>query len=131
MSYKHQKRANKKAILIGRGARRAVRLSRIAKPYKRPAFKPMTADSIVMKRLERWASISEQEHEKYPSLQLETLPRQEILVEHDEEYVRREEIANRIAEERKKMVAPLYNKGGYQYIGDAPKEIIQNLGRKI
>lgn len=131
MSYKHQKRARKEIILAERNVRRAVRLSRIAKPYKKPAFKPMTSDSVVVKQLEHWAAISKQEREQYPSLRLEVFPDQEKQVEHDDEYLMREEAAIKIAQERKKMVAPLYNKGGYQYIGDAPKEIIQNLGRKV
>jgi|SRR6185312_4032489 len=131
MSYKHQKRARKETILAERNVRRAVRLSRIAKPYKRPAFTPMSVDSVVIQRLEKWNTISKQEREEYPSLNLETSLKQEVIVEHDDEYLRREEAARKISEERKKMVAPLYNKGGYQYIGDAPKEIIQNLGRKV
>lgn len=43
----------------------------------------------------------------------------------------RELQAQAIATSRKKMVAPLYNKGAYQYIGDAPPEIIKTLGRKV
>jgi len=38
-----------------------------------------------------------------------------------EEYRRREEIARRETAEKMKKVAPLYNKGGPQYIGDDPQ----------
>lgn len=43
----------------------------------------------------------------------------------------REKLAQQEISRKKKRVAPLYNKGGYQYVGDAPPEIIQTLGRKI
>lgn len=48
-----------------------------------------------------------------------------------EDMVNREAVAQKEAERRKGMVAPLYNKGCYQYIGDAPAEILQGLGRKL
>jgi hypothetical protein len=47
-----------------------------------------------------------------------------------EEYRIREEAAQKEIDRKKTMVAPLYNKGSYQYIGDAPPEVIKNLGRK-
>lgn len=131
MSYKTQKRARKSAIASERLVRRSMHLARIAKPYKRPPFKAMTSESEVIKRLQNWDDISKKEHDQYPSLPLQNMVRKDPFVEHDAEYMRRECVAREIAEERKKMVAPLYSKGSYQYIGDAPKEIIQNLGRKI
>lgn len=48
-----------------------------------------------------------------------------------EEYKRREAAAHLETERKKKMVAPMANKMGYQYIGDAPPEIIKTLGRKV
>lgn len=42
----------------------------------------------------------------------------------------REAKAREEAKRRASMTAPLYNKGPYQYIGGAPKEIIKSLGRK-
>lgn len=52
-------------------------------------------------------------------------------VDRSEEWLRREAAAHAETERKKKMVAPLYNKGGYQYVGDAPPEIIKTLGRKV
>ncbi len=50
----------------------------------------------------------------------------------EDEYARREAEAQQEIKRKKKKVAPLYNKGGLQYIDDdAPKEIIHNLGRKV
>jgi hypothetical protein len=49
----------------------------------------------------------------------------------DEEMMKRETAAQEEKKRKSKMVAPLYNKGGYQYVGDAPPEIIKNLGRKV
>jgi hypothetical protein len=43
----------------------------------------------------------------------------------------REKVARVEIERKKTMCAPLYNKGGYQYIGDVPPEIIKTLGRKM
>jgi len=43
----------------------------------------------------------------------------------------REHAARIEAERRKGMVAPMWNKGGYQYLGDAPPEVIRGLGRKL
>jgi hypothetical protein len=47
------------------------------------------------------------------------------------EMAEREAVARKEIARKSKMVAPLYNKGGLQYIGDAPPEILQTLGRKI
>lgn len=47
------------------------------------------------------------------------------------ELIERERLAQIEIENKKKRVAPLYSKGNYQYIGDAPEEIIKNLGKKI
>ena len=49
-----------------------------------------------------------------------------------EEYARREEAANKEIARKKKRTAPLWNKGGYQYVGDdTDPEIIKNLGKKV
>lgn len=47
------------------------------------------------------------------------------------ELIERERMARQVAEHRKTMTAPLYSKGPYQYVGDAPPEIIETLGRKV
>ena len=48
----------------------------------------------------------------------------------DPELARREVRAREEIEKKKKQVAPLYSKGGYQYIGNADPEIIRDLGKK-
>ena len=52
-------------------------------------------------------------------------------IKYEGELAEREAAAQREIERKKKMVAPLYNKGGYQYVGDASEEIIKNLGKKV
>lgn len=49
----------------------------------------------------------------------------------DEDMLERERLANIEIEKKKKCVGLLYNKGTYGYIGDAPEEIIKNLGKKV
>lgn len=48
-----------------------------------------------------------------------------------DEFARREAVAKAEIARRKTMLAPLYNKGAYEYIGAMPPSIIKNLGRKI
>lgn len=43
----------------------------------------------------------------------------------------REQAAQKEIAAKRKRVAPMYSKGGYQYVGDAPDEIIKGLGRKL
>lgn len=44
----------------------------------------------------------------------------------------REAAAQKEKQRKSKRIAPMYNKGGYQYIGDyVPAEIIHGLGRKL
>ena len=131
MSYKYQKRIKKELIRKLRADKAAARVLNVAHAYKRPAFKEMDSESPVLQRIAKWNLISEEEHTRYPSKPLEPIAKENRIVEQDEGYLERERKAKEIADDRKKMVAPLYNKGCYQYIGDAPKEIIQNLGRKI
>ena len=50
--------------------------------------------------------------------------------EYNKEMLKREKDAQKEAERRKSMIAPMYNKGAYQYIGDAAEEVIEGLGRK-
>lgn len=49
----------------------------------------------------------------------------------DIDLAERERTAQIEIQKKKKRVAPLFSKGGYQYIGDAPPEIVKNLGKKI
>jgi hypothetical protein len=42
----------------------------------------------------------------------------------------RERLAQAEAERRKKMIAPMYNKGAYQYIGGVTPEILHDIGKK-
>lgn len=47
------------------------------------------------------------------------------------EMAEREQAARVEIERKKTMVAPICNKGGYQYIGDVPVEVLVTLGRKV
>jgi hypothetical protein len=60
-----------------------------------------------------------------------TFPATPLLPSYEGELAAREQAAQKESQRRKKMVAPMFNKGAYGYIGDAPKEIIQGLGRKL
>jgi len=55
---------------------------------------------------------------------------EKVKPEYDEEMLERERKAKLVTEDLKKMTAPLFNKGGYQFIGSDP-EIIKNLGKKV
>ena len=55
---------------------------------------------------------------------------EKVKIEYDEEMLERERKAKLITEDLKKMTAPLFNKGGYQYIGNDP-DIIKDLGKKV
>lgn len=47
-----------------------------------------------------------------------------------QEMKEREAIARVEAERRKKMIAPMYNKGAYQYIGGVDEAILHDIGKK-
>lgn len=50
----------------------------------------------------------------------------------DPEWVAREQIAQQEIERKKKQVAPLYNKAGYEYVGGVTDPtILKNLGKKL
>lgn len=49
----------------------------------------------------------------------------------DANLLRREQLAEQEKIRKSMMVAPLYSKGPYQYLGDCPKEIVEGLGRKL
>lgn len=56
---------------------------------------------------------------------------QMVQLEVGDDYIRRELAAREQIKRKKKMVAPICNKAGYMYVGDAPPEIVQTLGRKV
>ena len=70
-------------------------------------------------------------HEELPSkgvtMGIDTAKRQEEL---SIEMKEREAIARVESERRKKMIAPMYNKGAYQYIGGVDKAILHDIGKK-
>ena len=70
-------------------------------------------------------------HEELPSkgvtMGIDTAKRQEELTAEMKE---REAIARVESERRKKMIAPMYNKGAYQYIGGVDKAILHDIGKK-
>lgn len=47
-----------------------------------------------------------------------------------QEMAEREALARAEADRRKKMIAPMYNKGAYQYIGGVDEAILHDIGKK-
>jgi len=72
---------------------------------------------------------------RYSSMMIEYMnandPVLEKPIRYEGEMAEREAAAQREIERKKTMVAPICNKGGYQYVGDAPPEVVQTLGRKV
>lgn len=106
--------------------RRRSRARKGAKVYGRPWKKPftkMTTDpnKNVFRR---------SDHRDIPSLGV--TPQKEVSRdEYTGELAVREQEALLVARKRRSQVAPLYNKGAYQYIGGVEdKEVIRDLGRK-
>lgn len=58
-------------------------------------------------------------------------PKTVLPVRYEGEMAEREAAAQREIERKKTMVAPMYSKGAYQYVGDVPPEIVKTLGRKV
>lgn len=52
-------------------------------------------------------------------------------LKYEGEMAEREAQAQKEIARKKTMTAPTYNKGGYQYIGDMPPDVIKTLGRKV
>lgn len=97
--------------------------------YKAPEFTDLKP------RPSRFVETESMRHVKeLPSLALKPKVKTKVkkLVVRPRGWAAREAAAAIEIERKKKMVAPLFNKGGYQYVGDdAPPEIIQGLGRKL
>lgn len=93
----------------------------------RPKFEPLKPRSYLMQR--------EDAYSKLPSgpSQQAAIPAKAATVKPKDraDWEQRERLAKEESDRRKKMVAPAYNKGAYQYIGDAPPEVVQTMGRKI
>jgi len=105
--------------------RTARRVTKYGRPYKGPHVQLQCEVSGVVRR----------ETPHYPSRgidvsQGQTIEEQSTQHEYGEEMFQREQKARKEAERRKKMIAPLYNKGAYQYIGDVAEEVVRDLGRK-
>lgn len=65
------------------------------------------------------------------SYMMENNPVLEKPIRYEGEMAEREALAQKEIERKKTMVAPICNKGGYQYVGDVPPEVVQTLGRKV
>lgn len=97
-----------------------------AKRAPKKSFQPLKP------RDSRYVIMPGMDHSVYPSSSFKQSEKKQTVISMDEEeYKIREAAAKLEIERKKKMVAPLYNKGAYQFIGDAPQEIINNLGRKV
>lgn len=64
-----------------------------------------------------------------PSAPAITVTEHGIFLEEGHDWVERERIAQEEIEKKKKRIAPLYNKGGYQYLTDDTD--LTTVGRKI
>lgn len=130
--YKRARARQKQQIESERGARALMRQMNVAHKYVKPEFKELSADSVILHPTRIVHLPGDNWIREKPSLGLGCSPMPETAcAELDDDYVAREKAAQKIAEERKQMIAPMYSKGPYQYLGDAPKEIVRNLGKKI
>jgi hypothetical protein len=115
--------------------REAERLANTQRRYKVPDFTPLKP------RPSRFVESEEMKQVRsIPSLGPNAKPARSSHVGPDTsdwsneelaEWRAREAAAQAEVERKKTMVAPLYNKGGYQYVGDAPPEVVKTLGRKV
>lgn len=139
MSYKDKRRRQKEAYALQREVRAAERKASLTPKYKKPPFTPLKPRESRLVETEEMARIR-----ALPSLGVQSIARGESVsdltlpTEYDEwtdaereDWMRRERAARSISDERKTQLAPLYNKGGYEFVGAMPPEIIQNLGRKV
>lgn len=144
MSYKTQRRKQKLLIAQQREIRAAERAANIQKKYKKPKFTPLKP------RASRFVETDEMRRvRELPSLEQKPLTREQRLThlnDHvtvavpdgfdewtDEQvaaWAAREMEAWKEIERKKKCVAPIANKMGYQYVADLPAEQVKTLGRK-
>lgn len=102
---------------------------------KRKSRKPV---GDVAKKLEKKPFVTKKptpEREKRaielaPSLQTETPFQMPVYPKYEGEMAEREAAAQVELEKKKKRVGILVNKSAYQYLGDAPPEIMYSLGKK-
>lgn len=114
-------------------------------PRKKPKRKPKKVVDLTPKRVKKaFVELKPRASERYQAPDTKHIPSliDRYLAEQDPEAPKKQtiyegEMADREAAAQKEiarkktMVAPMYNKGGYQYIGDVPPEIVKTLGRKI
>ena len=112
-------------------ARAAEKKANTARAYRKPKFtefKPKQSKYVITDGMKRVADAPSAEGLERIGVR-RTDPK---IAMPREEYEAREAEAQKEIKRKKTKVAPLYNKGGYQYVGDdAPPEIIKNLGRKV
>lgn len=112
-------------------ARAAEKKANTARAYRKPKFtelKPKESKYVITEGMKRIAEAPSADglarvgvRRKDPKLAMSR-----------EEYDEREAAAQKAIARKKRQVAPLYNKGGLQFVGDdAPPEIVKNLGRKV
>lgn len=102
----------------------AAKPKEVFKPFKREfmPMQPRVSRHVMTEGMQKTAALPSRT--TAPS----TKPAQRVQL--SPEMAERELAAQQETERKKKRVAPLANKMGYQYIGDAPPEIIETLGRK-
>ena len=113
--------------------RKKEREENLQRKYKRPTkifveLKPRVTRVVITDDMAKTASLPSHEHNSPIKYRPRSEPKTKFSVE---EYQRRETEAKKEIERKKKRVAVMYNKGGYQYIGDAPAEVVKDLGKKV
>lgn len=112
-------------------ARAAEKKANTARAYRKPKFtelKPKESKYVITEGMKRAAEAPSADgyvkvgvRRKDPKIAMSR-----------DEYDAREAEAQKEIKRKKTKVAPMWNKGGYQYVGDdAPPEIVKNLGRKV
>lgn len=107
--------------------REAERVASVQEKYKAPEF------TQLKQKISRFVQTESMERVREIPSHLSAskgLPKY-VKVKRPKGWAERKMLAAAETERKKKQVGVLYNKGGYQFIGDAPPEIIRGLGRKL
>lgn len=101
---------------------------RKSKKAKSETFKKAPKAKFTPLKTQPYRPVSSTDHLKSVDMQAPVLTQP---LKYEGEMAEREAAAQKEITRKKSMTAPIYNKGGYQYVGDMPPEIIKTLGRKV
>lgn len=124
-----ERERKKKALLVEKEAQEELKAAAERKK-RRKQFRPVFRE-LEIKPGPHDVTMAQDRSRNLPSKTTLAAPvkyeRQELTPELQE----REDRARKETDRKRKMLAPLYNKGPVQYLGDAPDDIIKNLGKKV